>query len=128
MLIEIIDDKGKYPLHVACNHRFPCRDDPVYRKLIDAFPMTIKHVNHNGDFPLHLACCRTHFYMIIEKLITLYLDAVQKQNNDGQYPLDLACHHSYYGQKFYMNPFHINDCNNPMLHPHCVIVKLINRH
>jgi ankyrin repeat protein len=89
--------------------------------------MAIKHANHNSDFPLHLACCQQQFHQIIEKLIALYTypDAVQKQNDDGQYPLHMACRHSYYGEKFHMDPFHINDCNNPM-HPHHVIVKLIN--
>ena len=78
---EAIDNKGRYPLHIACEYS---GNVDLVRYLIEVAGCNINAKTPNGSTPLHIACSKNHleivklllegFPNVIEKLQTNMVD------------------------------------------------------
>jgi ankyrin repeat protein len=86
-LLARVDDHGCLLLHLVLQNHNSLIEDALL--MIDKYPASLRHSNHQHYLPLHLECkfqCRS---TIISRCIELYPEALAIANSQGNLPLHL---------------------------------------
>ena len=93
-LFRIWDDRGRLPIHVACQTDAPVE---VLTALVELDPATLHMADFAGDLPLHV-WCRYYsewpdYFIALQYLVETGggIDTLAARNRDGALPLHVLC-------------------------------------
>jgi ankyrin repeat protein len=107
-VLEVKDNKGNLPLHLACFNKNATSD--LINELIMLYPLALKIPNDEGNLPLHMACAGKTKEEVIRKLLEETPNALSIKNNDGGLPLHVACENNCPSLYYCIPTFQLSRC------------------